>query len=222
MTLTFLRRGPGSSVLPVWTRPAGPGHHRSVALRRAASLALLAAALLVAVTGARDRGPSVLVFAEDLEAGQILGPEHLDTVTFPEALAPSAALSAADEAVGLAITAAATAGEPVTGARLLDARLVEALAGPDATLVPVTLADSEVTALLTHGDTVSIVTVSDDPGASGPRVVAEGARVVAAGEQSTGSPDTVLVALDAESGLVVAAASLSHPLAVVLTRAPLP
>ncbi len=191
-----------------------------MSLRRYASLALLVAALVVGVAGGRREGPAVLVFAGDVQAGETLAPEHLETVTFPADLAPPAALSSPQEAVGLAVTAAATAGEPVTAARLLDAHVTEALAGPDATLVPVTLADAEVTGLLTHGDTVSIVTVSDDPAASGPRVIAEGARIVASGEQSTGRADTVLVALDSASGLAVAAASLSHPLAVVLTGAP--
>ena len=110
--------------------------------------------------------------------------------------------------------ASATAGEPVTPGRLLDSHLVEALAGPDSTLVPVNLAEPEVTALLHHGDTVSIVTVAGD---SEPRVIAEGARVVATGEAATGRADTVLVALDSTAGLGVAAASLSHPLAIVLT-----
>lgn len=222
MRLTFPRRAPGSGSRPPRFPFSGPGHHRSVAVRRVASAALLASALLIGVLGARQDGASVLVFTTDLEAGQTIGPEDLDTAVYPPALAPAAALSSPGEAVGMTVVAAASAGEAVTGARLLDSRLVEALAGPDSTLVPVTLAEPEVTGLLNHGDTVSIVTVSDDAAAGGPRVVAEGARVVTSAEQSTGESDTVLVALDTASGLAVAAASLSHPLALLLTGPPIP
>ena len=218
MNTEFLRRLlPRSASSPApgsWAPPTGPGHHRSVAIRRFAALSLLITALLLAVTGGREGGPAVLVFTQALEAGQPVGEGDVELRTYPAALAPESALSSPEDAHGLIVVASATAGEPVTPGRLLDSHLVEALAGPDSTLVPVNLAEPEVTALLHHGDTVSIVTVAGD---SEPRVIAEGARVVATGEAATGRADTVLVALDSTAGLGVAAASLSHPLAIVLT-----
>ena len=228
MNTEFLRRLlPRSASSPApgsWAPPTGPGHHRSVAIRRFAALSLLITALLLAVTGGREGGPAVLVFTQALEAGQPVGEGDVELRTYPAALAPESALSSPEDAHGLIVVASATAGEPVTPGRLLDSHLVEALAGPDSTLVPVNLAEPEVTALLHHGDTVSIVTVAGDsegPGLyeddSEPRVIADGARVVATGEAATGRADTVLVALDSTAGLGVAAASLSHPLAIVLT-----
>lgn len=198
--------------------PRSLGHHRGVALRRWLALILV---ILAVVVGLRDRlvsDPQVLVFARPVAAGAKLTDADLTSVAVPPALLPDSALQMGDRerAVGHVITAAADQGEFLTASRLIDGDTASELSGPDATMVPISIAEPELTQLLHHGDTVSIITAAGDDDVE-PIVVAEGARVVAAGENSTGRAETVLVTLPKEAAEAVAAASLSHPLAVLIT-----
>lgn len=109
------------------------------------------------------------------------------------------------------------------------------------TLVPIKLAEPAIIPMLHHGDEVSVVTaeshtptapspnVASAP-AGGARIIATGGIVVIAGSAATGAPNSpagpalsgeseagVLLLLRNEDAAAVAAASLTSPLAVVLT-----
>lgn len=194
-----------------------PGHRRSLLIRRLLAAALVAAAGLSVVRSATTEHPRIVVFARDVVAGSALGEEDVTLRAVPAGLIPESAVTDPEGTVGLVVTAAADAGEPVTEARLIGPELINSLLDPPdedaATMVPVTLADPDVAALLHHGDTVSIVTVAAE--GTEPVVVAAGARVILAG--SDAGSESLLVALGHSAAERVAAASLTSPLAVVLT-----
>lgn len=207
-----------------------PGHARSQLLRRLAGVALLLAALFVAASGLRDN-PQVLVFARDVGAGQELRAEDVHTIRVPQDAIPThGAIATADDVVGRVVTSPAVAGEFVTELRLLGDELTSNLV-PDGHMVPLKLAEPDLVSLLHHGDTVNVVTSWEDghsPGLFAPGVVAEHARVIAtsaditsgsgnSGRAGAGASATILIALPAEQAQVVASASLSQPLTVVIT-----
>lgn len=177
------------------------------------------AAVVSIVRSATAEHPRIVVFAQAVAAGASLGEDDVMLRSMPADLIPDSALTDPQQAVGLVATAAADAGEPVTEARLIGPELINALVdsgdeGPSsATMVPVTLADPDVATLLRHGDTVSIVTVAAE--GTEPVVVAGGARVILAGADA--GSESLLVALGNGAAERVAAASLTSPLAVVLT-----
>lgn len=194
--------------------PTPPGHRRSLQVRRLAAALLLVLAAVSALRGALIEQPRVLVFAEDVSAGQTLSDGDVTMQKIPADLMPEDALAEPSEAAGKVVTAGASAGEPVTHHRLMGSALTNTLlAGTTdepATMVPVQLAEPELVGLLHHGDTVTIVTVA--PEGTEPVVVATGARVIVADEEHT-----LLVALGESAARNVAAASLASPLAVMLT-----
>ena len=207
-----------------------PGYARSQFIRRVIGVILVLAAVVVALSGLRE-SPEVLVFAHDVDAGQELTAEDTHLVRVPHDVIPDeGALHDADEAVGRVITAPAVAGEFVTELRLLGDELTSQLV-PGGHMVPLKLAETDIVSLLHHGDTVNVVSSQEDelsPGLFSPLTVAEGARVIAtsadisAGAHSStnasaGSPATILLALPADQAQLVASASLSQPLTVVIT-----
>lgn len=207
-----------------------PGHARSQLLRRLVGMGLLLAALFVAASGLRDN-PEVLVFARDVGAGQELEAEDVHTIRVAQdAIPTNGTLMTADEVVGRVVTAPAVAGEFVTELRLLGDELTSNLV-PDGHMVPLKLAEPDLVSLLHHGDTVNVVTSREDeysPGLFAPVIVAEQARVIAtsaditsgagtSGRAGAGASATILIALPAEQAQVVASASLSQPLTVVIT-----
>ena len=207
-----------------------PGHARSQLLRRLVGVGLLLAALFVAASGLRDN-PEILVFARDVGAGQELRAEDVHTTRVPQdAIPTNGALMTAEDVVGRVVTSPAVAGEFVTELRLLGDELTSNLV-PDGHMVPLKLAEPDLVSLLHHGDTVNVVTSREDEYSAGlfaPVVVAEQARVIAtsaditsggvnSGRAGTGASATILIALPAEQAQVVASASLSQPLTVVIT-----
>lgn len=199
-----------------------PGHARSQLIRNFLAIALVITAALVALSGMREN-PEVVVFARDVEAGAELRAEDLTTIRIAESAIPSSATFTSTESLhGRVITAPAAAGEFVTELRVLGDELTSALV-PDGHMVPLKLAEPDLIALLHHGDTVNIVTSQEDdfaPGHFAPVVIAEDARVIATSVDNPGasaSPATILIALPADQAQVVASASLSQPLTVVIT-----
>ena len=213
-----------------------PGHARQVLLRRFLAVLLLVAAAASALLGIRER-PEVFVFAREVKAGQSLA---LDDIALRRQTAdalPNSALqppeTTAEELAGSVVVAGADSGEIITSARLLSEALTATLVQdvfPDtpttqAHLVPVKLAEPDIIPLLSHGDTVSIITTQDPDGEQENRrdsfVVATGARIVstAGSPATTGAspPATILVALPSQQAQAVASASLNQPLTVTIT-----
>ncbi|MBK4145441.1 SAF domain-containing protein [Corynebacterium macginleyi] len=206
-----------------------PGHRRGVLVRRTIALVLLIAALVSAVSSAKEL-PQVLVFSKDLPAGAELSASDVSLERLPSSSVPSSALAGSpSDLAGRIITAAAGKGEVVTSQRLLGQELVSSLVAETGSadsaqdnfgrMIPVKLADPDIIPHLQHGDAVDIVTTHDatDAHPTTARVIASGARVVstttAEGEISSA---TVLLALPNEHANDVAAASLNQPLTVVI------
>lgn len=208
-----------------------PGHRRGVLVRRAIAVALLIAALVSALSAAKEL-PRVPVFSRDLPAGAELALADVELARLPASSIPESAVAAQPEELrGRIITAAAGKGEVVTDARLLGEDLVSTLVGgPKATagrMIPVKLAEPDIIPHLHHGDAVDMVTAVDagsapaeegaDPAMSTARVIATGGRVVSTSNaEGKASSSTVLLALPHDHANDVAAASLSQPLTVVI------
>lgn len=189
-----------------------PGHRRSVILRRALALALLAAALGSALINAAHADPYVVTFAREVAPGTTLSADDLELRRFPPDMVPENALRETALAEGQLLAAAAASGEVVTTTRLVGpdlsaALLADAPPGEPFSMVPVPLAEPDIIPLMHHGAQVDVV-------GQGPRVVAAGGRVV-----TTGDEGTVLVLLRQSEASAVAAASLGEPLTLVLSGA---
>jgi pilus assembly protein CpaB len=193
------------------------GWPRRLAIRRlVAVLLVLAAAVLAVRPQPRDTDTvPMLVAARDLPPGTTLGDADLTVSRLPPSLRPKAALTDPAQARGRVLAAATTAGEPLTGARLLGRENTTLTSGdPSAAAVPFRLADPAVASLLTAGLRVDVVTVSPTSEAE---VLATNATVVtvrAADEASEGH--LVVLALPRKEATRVAAASLGQPVAVTL------
>ncbi len=193
------------------------GWPRKLAIRRlVAVLLVLAAAVLAIRPQPRDTDTvPMLTAARDLPPGTTLGDADLTVARFPPSLRPQAALTDPAQARGRVLAAATTAGEPLTGARLLGRENTRLTSGdPSAAAVPFRLADPAVAGLLTAGLRVDVVTVSPSSEAE---VLATNATVVTvrpADEASEGH--LVVLALPREEATRVAAASLGQPVAVTL------
>lgn len=198
-----------------------PGHRRSVLLRRVMAAVLLVTAAASALASTREQ-PRVVVMARDVAAGETLAPGDVSVARVPSSALPATTLgNNPEDAVGRVLVAAASAGEILTTTRLLSSDLVADFGMDNGHLIPLTLAEPEISRNLHHGDTVNIVgTVEDGPDGTAPAggtTIARGARVVSVG---TGGDDartqSLLVALPAEAAEEVAAASLAQPLTVVI------
>lgn len=192
-----------------------PGWRRALRLRRLAAGALVAVALVLALTPEPGTAEvAVVVAAADLASGRTLDAAAVELRRYPGALVPAGALGDPDGAVGRVLIGAARTGEPLTDARLTGA-------GPlasDAAAVPVRLADAGVAALLRPGSRVDVVTLGREAGE--PVVLAPDAEVLTVvdadgGAGSAGGP-LVLVALPRAAATRVAAATLADQVAVTL------
>ncbi|WLP91865.1 SAF domain-containing protein [Gordonia sp. NB41Y] len=194
-----------------------PGWTRSVLLRRAVAIVIVVVAVVVGLGGARStRATSVMVAAHELAPGQILTGSDLRATPIPVDLVPDGALLMAAEADGRTVTGPIRAGEIVTDARLLSARLPMQLTGdPSARLVPVRLDDDAVTTVLRTGDVVDVLTAETSVVARD-AVVALVAAPTAAGPTRAAGAAPVLLAMTETAAHRVAAIGLDVPLAVVL------
>ena len=189
-----------------------PGFHRSALLRKVVAATLMVTAVGITVT---DR------------LHQRITATDVTVVHVSESVLPQDRLATTDAAVGNIVVASRSRGAMVSAADFVDSALVSQTmtnttsndAGVKTHMVPITLADPTLASLLRPGDTITIITAADDN--SAPRVIAAGGKVIFATTKATdfpgATPGTVLVSLVADSAAAVAAASLSQPLAVVVT-----
>lgn len=190
---------------------------RGLTVRRlVAALLVLAAAALAVRPQPRDPDTvPMLVAARDLPPGATLRDTDLTVSRLPPSLRPPAALTDPAQAAGRVLAGATTAGEPLTGARLLGRENTRLTTGdPSAAAVPFRLADPAVAGLLTPGLRVDVVTVSESSEAV---VLAANATVLTVRPADTASEGhLVVLALPREEATRVAAASLGQPVAVTL------
>jgi Flp pilus assembly protein CpaB len=156
----------------------------------------------------------MVVAARDLAPGITLSAGDLRVVPAPAAVRPAAALGGLDEVAGRVLAGAATAGEPLTRARLVGPENTRLATGDrDAVAVPVRLADPAVADLLTPGVHVDVVSANADA------VLASAATVITVLADGAGSPKQgrlVVIAMPPDAATRVASASLGQEVTVTL------
>lgn len=190
------------------------GWTRTVAVRRLVAGMLVALAAFLALKPSGPPDAPLLVADHDLRPGTTLSTSDMRVVRAPPALVPSGALSNPSDAVGQVLAGAASAGEPITAARLVGPANTRLTAGrADAAAVPIRLADDGVADLLTPGSRIDIVAPDQAVLAADATVVTVRSNV---GSTATTGGQLVLVALPRDLAPRVAAASLARAVTVTL------
>ena len=193
---------------------ARPDWSRTVVARRVAAGALVILAAVVALrSDPQGDRTEIVVATRDLASGVELTADDVRLENRTAAMVPDGAQSNVDAVVGATLAGPARRGEVLTDVRVLGPRLAESVAGPDARIVPLPLADSAVLDLVRPGDVVDVLAAGAESGADAqPRLVATNAVVVLVSEKpkgaGTGSDRVVLVAVGAHVANDVAAAAL--------------
>jgi Flp pilus assembly protein CpaB len=193
-----------------------PEWSRTLAARRvvAGALVILAAVIALRSDPQGDR-LQIVVATRDLASGVELTVEDVRLENRTAATVPDGSQSDVSALIGATLAGPARRGEVLTDVRVLGPRLAESVAGPDARIVPLPLADTALLDLVRPGDVVDVLAAdadaADDAGA-GPQLVATDAVVVMVSEKpkgaGNGSDRVVLVALPAHAANDVAAAAL--------------
>jgi Flp pilus assembly protein CpaB len=194
-----------------------PDWSRTIAARRVAAGALVILAAVVALR-ANPQGDrtDIVVATHDLASGVKLSAGDVRIESRTAATVPDGSQSDVHAVIGATLAGPARRGEVLTDVRVLGPRLAESVAGRDARIVPLPLADSALLDLVRPGDVVDVLAAAtSDAGADArPRLMATGAVVVLVSEKpkgaGSGSDRVVLVALPAHSANDVAAAALVH------------
>ena len=193
-----------------------PDWSRTLAARRSAAGALVILAAVIAVrSDPQGDRTEVVVATRDLASGVELTADDVRLENRTAATVPDGSQSDVGAAIGATLAGPARRGEVLTDVRVLGPRLAESVAGPDARIVALPLADSALLDLVRPGDVVDVLsagTDSPDGAETQPQLVATDAVVVMVSEKSkgagNGSDRVVLVALPAHAANHVAAAAL--------------
>ena len=192
-----------------------PDWSRTLAARRivAGALVILAAVVALRSDPQGDR-TEIVVATRDLPSGVALTADDVRLENRTAATVPDGSQSDVGAVIGATLAGPARRGEVLTDVRVLGPRLAESVAGPDARIVPLPLADSALLDLVRPGDVVDVLAA----GAEGsdtdarPHLVATDAVVVLVSEKpkgaGSGSDRVVLVAVAAHAANAVAAAAL--------------
>lgn len=190
-----------------------PDFTRTVIARRvtAGGLVLLAAIAALRPDPADSRR-DVVVAAHDLSPGIVVRAEDVRTVTRAATTLPEGSLTGLSAIVGATLAGPARSGEILTDARVLGPRLAGLIAGPNARIVPLRLADAAVLDLIRPGDVVDVLGAPSAASEVEPRLVATNAVVVlVSAKQLSSAADrerVVLVALPVVAANALAGATL--------------
>jgi Flp pilus assembly protein CpaB len=192
-----------------------PDWSRTLAARRGAAGALVILAAVVALrSNPQGDRTEIVVATRDLAPGVELTADDVRLENRTAATVPDGSQSDVDAVIGATLAGPARRGEVLTDVRVLGPRLSESVAGPDARIVPLPLADGALLDMVRPGDVVDVLAAgTSDAGADPrPRLVATDAVVVLVSEKpkgaGNGSDRVVLVALPADAANDVAAAAL--------------
>lgn len=205
----------GDSLNPsVLTRllAARPDWSRTLAARRLAAAALVVLAAVVALrSDPQGDRTEIVVATHDLASGVALTADDVRLENRMAATVPDGSQTDIGAVIGATLAGPARRGEVLTDVRVLGPRLAESVAGPDARIVPLPLADSAVLDLVRPGDVVDVLaagTEADSP----THLVATDAVVVLVSDKpkgaGSGGDRVVLVALPRHTANEVAAAAL--------------
>jgi Flp pilus assembly protein CpaB len=192
-----------------------PNWSRTLAARRVAAGALVVLAAVVALrSNPQGDRTEIVVASHDLAPGVELTADDVRLENRMAATVPDGSQSDVDVFIGATLAGPARRGEVLTDVRVLGPRLAESVAGPDARIVPLPLADSALLDLVRPGDVVDVFAAGAEGSATDarPHLVATDAVVVLVSEKpkgaSSGSDRVVLVAVGAHAANAVAAAAL--------------
>jgi Flp pilus assembly protein CpaB len=205
----------GDSLNPsVLTRlvAARPDWSRTLAARRVAAAALVVLAAVVAIrSNPQGDRTEIVVATRDLASGVELTADDVRLENRTAAMVPDGSQSDVGAVIGATLAGPARRGEVLTDVRVLGPRLAESVAGPDARIVPLPLADSALLDLVRPGDVVDVLAAGSAPD-SVTHLVATDAVVVLVSEKPKGAGNggdrVVLVALPGHAANDVAAAAL--------------
>lgn len=204
-----------------------PGYRRSLALRRVTAAALVIAALCFSTLHLAQQESPVVIYSTTVAAGSRLTEADVRIARMPHSMIPENSVTNPEEIVGNVTVVSRPNGSIATRHDFVETTLIstkvtndtEAFGNEDSNIIPIKLAEPTLAGLLRPGDVISILTTESDK--SEPVMIAAGGRVVfavtEASELPGATPGTVLVSLPATAAQHVAAASLSLPLAVVVT-----
>ena len=193
---------------------ARPDWSRTLAARRISAGALVVLAAVVALrSDPQGDRTEIVVASHDLASGVELTADDVKLENRTATMVPDGAQSDVDAIVGATLAGPARRGEVLTDVRVLGPRLAESVAGPDARIVPLPLADSAVLDLVRPGDVVDVLAAGSEADADArPQLVATNAVVVLVSEKpkgaGNGSDRVVLVAVGAHAANELAAAAL--------------
>jgi Flp pilus assembly protein CpaB len=193
---------------------ARPDWSRTIAARRIAAGALVILAAVVALrSDPQGDRTEIVVATRDLPSGVELTADDVRLENRTATTVPDGAQLDVNAVVGATLAGPARRGEVLTDVRVLGRRLAESVAGPDARIVPLPLADTALLDLVRPGDVVDVLAADSDTGADArPQLVATNAVVVLVSEKpkgaGNGSDRVVLVAVGAHAANEVAAAAL--------------
>jgi Flp pilus assembly protein CpaB len=192
-----------------------PDWSRTLAARRIVAGALVIQAAVVALrSDPQGDRTEIVVATRYLPSGVALTADDVRLENRTAATVPDGSQSDVGAVIGATLAGPARRGEVLTDVRVLGPRLAESIAGPDARIVPLPLADSALLDLVRPGDVVDVLAA----GAEGsdtdarPHLVATDAVVVLVSEKAkgagSGSDRVVLVAVGAHAANAVAATAL--------------
>lgn len=181
-------------------------------------LAAVCAGLAVLLTiAALDDGSStrrVVVVTADLDAGTVLGAEHVTTRDVPVDAVPGGVLTETRDAVGRTLAGPVRDGEVVTDRRVVDARDLSGFGVDDPALATVRVADRAVLGALHVGSRVDVVAV-DPHGEEAPSVIARSVVVTSLPTGQGDDADTLGLVAPNEVAATLAAAGLGAGLTVI-------
>lgn len=212
----------GPTLLSRVSQALRPDWMRTVRARRIAAGGLV---LLAGIAALRpnpdDAVTQVVVASRDLGPGMALTLDDIRLDGRSATAVPDGSLTQLGAAVGSTLAGPARRGEVLTDVRLLGSRLAQAVAGSDARIVPLHLADAALVELVRPGDLVDILAAPESGGrAQVAQVLATDAVVVlvsATPQDRPAAPDpVVLVSLPAHAANAVAGAALAQTVTLTL------
>src|SRR6476469_2959161 len=142
-----------------------PDWSRTLAARRVAAGALVILAAVVAVrSNPQGDRTEIVVATRDLASGVELTVDDVRLENRTAATIPDGSRSDVDAVIGATLAGPARRGEVLTDVRVLGPRLAESVAGPDARVVPLPLADGALLDLVRPGDVVDVLAAATESG----------------------------------------------------------
>jgi len=164
-----------------------PHWSRTLTARRMAAGALVILAAVVALrSDPQGDRTEIVVATRDLASGVELTADDVRLENRTAATVPDGSQSDVGAVIGATLAGPARRGEVLTDVRVLGPRLAESVAGPDARIVPLPLADSALLDLVRPGDVVDVLAAGTEADAR-PQLVATDAVVVLVSEKPKGA-----------------------------------